>query len=169
MARKQTSGNSSRNVVIGLLLLIAAGAIVAFQSDYVRRAFAVPGPSYSEELLSMIGVKGAVKTEDLKLSKSEVRKINFAAMKVRKVFPKVDVSFNMEDKFAPIEVEQDTKLELGMVLRTDDDCEIAFWTRNVTRKRLVPQMVRSMEKAQAEYEHYRKQPELKSGFKRIYM
>ncbi len=169
MARESTSSNTGRNVAILLLLLIAAGTIVAFQTDFVRWAFAKKAPSYSKELLAMISVNGSVKVKDLNLTGKEIKAVNFAAMKVSKVFPSVNVSLDMLDRFAPIKVENDTELKLGMVFKTEENCEVAFWTRTIPRKRLIPHMVRSMEEAMSEFENIRKLSRGEKTFKRLYL
>jgi len=169
MAQKQMTTNTKRNMVLALLLFLAAGAVVAFQADYIHISFAKKAPTYSSELLSMINVDGAVKVKDLNLSSSEIRKINYAAMKMRRVFSQIDVSLNMEDKFAPIEVGRNTELELGLVFKAGDDCEVQCWTQSVSRSRLVAQVVRSMEEARIEYEKLLDHPELKRSFKRLYL
>lgn len=169
MAQKQMTTNTKRNMVLTLLLLMAAGAVVAFQTDYFEIAFAKKAPTYSNELLAMMTVDGAVEIKDLNLSGAEMRKINHAAMKVRRVFSTVDISLNMKDKFAPIEVSRNTELELGLVFKASEECEVKFWTRNIPRARFVAYMVRSMEKAKFEFEHMQGRPDYNGLFKRLYL
>lgn len=171
MAVKQPNSNAKRVTIITLLLLIAAGAVVAFQADIMRLPFSVSKsePTYEAELLEMVSVKGAVKVKDLHLSQKEARKINNACLKHRKVFPKVDVTLNMTDQFAPIDVQRNTKLQLTLVFTSDEEAEVRCWTRTVSRARLVAFMVRSMDKAVSEYIHYRDLPNRTREFRRLYI
>ncbi|QJB55342.1 hypothetical protein [Pseudodesulfovibrio sp. zrk46] len=168
MAMKRSS-NMKPSILLISVLLLAVGAIAAFQTGLVDRAFATKAPSYSRELLDMVKMSGSVKVSDLGLSSKDIHKLNVAAMKVRRAFSRIDISLNMEDKFAPVKVKRDTHLELDMVFKTDEDCEVKCWTRTVPRKRLVAHMVRAMDEAMSEYEYYQKMPGVKGQFKRLYM
>jgi len=151
------------------MLLIAVAAVVAFQTNLVGLTFPSSQPTYDTQIIESVSVKGAVSVKALRLSPKEMRNINFMAIKNQDIFPAMDVTVNMQDQFAPVVVERGTGLELTMVFKTDETCEVRFWTRKVTRAGLVPLMIRSMKKAAAEYLHYRDLPEKGASFKRLYI
>lgn len=158
-----------RYVTLFLLFFIAGGGIVAFKTSLATLSFTNVRPAYKAELLDMVSIHGSVKVDDLNLSNKEVKKINFAALKHRRLFPRVDMRLDMEDKFAPIQVESATMLEMSLVLVADDNSDVTCWTRKVSRKELVPSMVRFMDRAASEFTHYRNIPDPEKRFKRLYI
>jgi len=168
MGRKKSKSNAFRATFVIVLLLLAVGSVMAFKTDLF--GLQANGQSkYSKELLSIVSVKGTVRIDDLHLSKKEILKINRAALKHRSVFPEVNVSLNMSDKYAPIEIEKESKLKLDMVLKSDEGGEVKCWSRTVTRAGLVTLMVQSMNKAAIEFVHYRDSPDRSKKLKRLYI
>lgn len=167
MAVKRSKSTVRITVGIVLLLVLAAVSVIAFQGK-VLTFFSSPS-SADRQLLNMVSVEGTVKVEDLKLSQAEIKKINYAALKHRTLFPNVNVTVNMGDKYAPVIVEGTTRLELTMVFNSDEEAEVRSWSRMVTRSKLVPFMLKSMNKAASEYVHYRDLPGRKREFKRLYI
>lgn len=164
---KQESSVAQTLSLIGLLA-VAVGAVVVFQAGAIDLSFFMSKPSYDSALMETISVKGPVKVKDLNLSKSEIRKINYAALRCQELFPSMDVILNMADQFAPIKVNMDTELILGLALKAEET-EVTFYNRTLERKNLVPHMVRSMEEAAEEFTHIKALPDRTAPIERLYL
>lgn len=168
MVSAKSNNMRKRIVVIGLLLFLAAGSIVAFRVDVLGLTTSYRRASFSKELLESISIAGAVREEHLDFTGKEIHDINYAVLKHKALFPRVDVSLNMADKFAPVSVEPETKLDLGLAFQVSGGGEVRCWNRTVSRKRLVPYMVRAMDRAAREYGRFLENEGTK-GFKRFYI
>ncbi len=146
--------------VITLLLLVMAGAI-AYGSGVLTS-----GSGDSDGLSGLVSVKGTVNLDALNLSTSEVKRINRIVGEHRDMFSQVDVFL---DAKGDGKITGKTVLVMAMVLETNGDCEVRSWSRKVSRTDLVPQMIRYMGKAAAEYKQFKKYPDVKQNFKCLYI
>jgi len=165
MAQQKRTG---RLVVFIIFLFMGIGA-TAFATGVVDLSFFSTRPVWGAQLSDMVSFRGAVKLDDLRLSRSEIRKINHATMVNRTVFDRVQLTLNMADRYAPVQVDKNTKLTVGLKLDAGDGCEVKSWDKDILRKNLVPYMVRYMKRAARELVHYRKHPEVKNGVARLYI
>ena len=168
MAR--TKSNSNIRLISGLiaLLLIAVGAVITFQTDFVGKAFSNNAPTLETAFIDSIKVSGTIKFEDLKLTGAEITKINNMARRNRTVFDRMDMNFELEDQFAPIDVDENTTLVMTLKLKADTT-EVSFWSRKVPRSQLVIHLSRSIKKAASEYKHYRDMPNRTAPIKKLYI
>lgn len=164
----QSNSSAGRIIFIFVVLLCAGGALVVFKTDFLRMQRA-EFTSYDSELLEMVSVKGLVKLADLNLSRSEIKKLNYAALSHRETFPRVDVTLNPTTKHKPEKFEHSTPLKLSLVFKTKGETEVHCWHRTVKRCDLVPHVVRSMKQAVDEYRHYRDLPDRTRPLKRLYL
>ncbi len=166
---QQGEGTCTKWVCLSMLIFLGLGGVIGYTSGVIDLEFLISRPTLEEPLSSMVSIRGSLKFEDLHLSRSEVRKINSSIFKNRDVFKHMNLTLDLADEYAPKEVEEGTQLVMALMLEADSDCEVLSWERKLSRRDLVPQLVRYMAKAAQELVHYRNSPELKRGFRRIYI
>lgn len=121
----------------------------------------------SDGLTGMVSVKGSVSAKDLGLTESEVKMINRTVESHKAMFTQVDVFLDSKGQDEPSKGK--TVLVMALVLETDSDCEVRSWSRKVTRKDFVSQVIVYMNKAAKEYEQFKKHPDVKQNFKCLYI
>ncbi|MEF2230395.1 MAG: hypothetical protein V3571_05665 [Pseudodesulfovibrio sp.] len=126
-------------------------------------------PSYDKKLLDSVTVGGAIKLEDLRLTSSEIRTLNIAALTHRALFPSMDMQLNAASRRPMAAIGSATPLNLTLVFKTAEEAEVCCWERTVKRRDLVPHVVRSMERAKELYTHYREQIGRNRSIKRLYL
>lgn len=166
MKKQQSSSYLGIIILIVILLLGGLAAYSAHKADWLGRLKS--RPSYDEKLVSMVSVHGAFKIEDLNLSGSEIRKLNFAVLSHRETFPQVDLTLNPVTKRMPETMERATPLSCQLVFKTRSEAEIRFWKRTVLRRDFVPSVINSMRRAEKEYLHIRELPRARP-LKRLYL
>jgi len=146
MAKKKKKSNSKQILMIVLLLVMATGAVVVFQSGFFGRS---NQPVYDSSLVDCVTVTGTIRADDLNLSGKEITRINRLMSKFSLSFDSIEVNLELEDQFAPIEIENDTVLVLRLRCQAPE-MEVAFWSRKVPRNRLVKHMETAVPEAAKE-------------------
>ena len=166
--RKPDASQFRRNFTLLLLLLFAGGAVVVFRTNVIG-SFGPERPTYDKQLLAGVTIGGLIKPDALKLSSSEIRRLNIAILSHRDVFPCLDMTLNPASKRADARIGKTTPLNLTLIFKTDGESEVYCWERTVKRRDLVPHVVRSMERAKALYTHYLQQMGRTRSIKRLYL
>ena len=162
MSRKEDHSRTRVKAAAIFVLFICLAGLIVFKTGVFV------GSDVAEQGLSgLVSVKGTVKVEDLKLSQSEVSKINRAVDGHKDTFSQVDLFLDVKDGSRAIGSK--TVLIWAMVLETDGDCEVRSWSRKISRSDLVAQMILYMNKAAKEYEQFKKYPDVKQNFKCLYI
>lgn len=138
------------------------GAVVVFKLGVLD-----VGNVSTNGLSGMVAVKGSVSADDLGLNADEVKKINRTVEAHRGIFAKVDLFLDAKQRGDASK--GTTVLVMAMVLETNEDCEVRSWSRKISRKDLVSQVVVYMEKAAKEYKQFKKYPDVKQNFKCLYI
>lgn len=163
METKKKKSNGKQILTIVLLLVMAGGAVVFFQSGFFGGS---NQPRYDSSLVDAVSVTGTIRVGDLNLSGKEVTKLNRLMSKYALAFERIDINLELENQFAPIEIEKDTLLVLSLHCHSDH-IEVAFWSRKVARGRLVKHVEKSMAEAARELKWAKKQPD--ANVRRIYL
>ena len=142
--------------------------MVVFRTNVIG-SFGPERPTYDKQLLAGVTLGGLIKPDALRLSSSEIRRLNIAILSHRDVFPSMDMLLNPVSKRPEPSIGKTTPLNLTLVFKTDRDCEVYCWERTVKRRDLVPHVVRSMERAKAIYTHYLEQMGRTRSIKRLYL
>lgn len=121
----------------------------------------------SDGLSGLVAVKGTVDVAELDLTGNEVKRINRAVNDHKSMFTQVDIFLDAKEGSNP--GNSKTMLVMAMVLETNGDCEVRSWSRKISRKELVPQMILYMKKAAEEYSQFKKFPDVKQNFKCLYI
>ena len=168
LPRKPDDSQFRRNMILLLLLLFAGGAVVIFRTNVIG-SFGPDKPTYDQQLMAGVTLGGLIKPDELKLSSSEIRRLNIAVLTHRGVFPCLDMTVNPASKRPSPKIGRTTPLNLTLVFKTDEDSEVYCWERTVKRHDLVPHVVRSMERAKELYTHYLEQMGRHRSIKRLYL
>ncbi len=159
-SKKSSQSRIGVKASVVILLLLAMASVVAYGSGVMDSSL-----GSSSGLSGLVSVKGAVSVETLRLSQSEVSRINRAVHEHRDMFTQVDLYLDSKET----EIDGKTVLVMAMVLDTNGDCEVRSWSRKVVRHDLVSQLVRYMGKAASEYKQFKKYPDVKQNFKCLYI
>lgn len=153
---------------IAFVVLCLAG-LIGFKSGTISLPGFINDSGSLVELSPVVTIKGVVKARHLNLSQKEIKRINSCVFKHRNLLEGLDMKLNLAEKEAPLDdIRSDTRLKMVMGFRSDD-CEVTSWEKSLTRKDLVRQMVRFMDKAAEEYEHYSNLPGKKKKISKMYI
>lgn len=158
--KKSSKGIWAAAAVVFLVLSIAA--VVVFQTNILG----VKVDGYDDELLPSIKLTGPIKEKHLKLSGKEITSLNNLSRSHGDLFSAMHMNLSLENKFAPLEIEEDTVMILKLTC-TAASSEVAFRSREVRRSELVKHMQRSMKKAESEFQRYRDKSGTGKLFRRL--
>lgn len=134
---------------VTILLLAGAAAVVFFRGDLLGFG----GADLEVKLLPSVKVTGTINAEDLNLSGREIASLNKLSRSYGDLFSTMNMNLVLENKFAPIDIKQDTIMILKLIC-TARGAEVVFRSREVRRSELVTHMQRSMKKAETEFLRY---------------
>ncbi|WP_419785564.1 hypothetical protein [Pseudodesulfovibrio sp.] len=151
------------------LFLVAVGTLAFFRTE-VFSALGPSAPTYDKALLDSVSVSGVYSADELKLSRAETRKLNYAMLRNKKIFPQMDISLNPPSRFQRTRIDTPTSIiNLGLTFKTDDDSEVCCWERSIKRRDLVIVVVESLKRAKKFYTHYRNVMGKNRSIKRLYL
>lgn len=159
--RACSQGRTGVGILVVALFLVAFSGVVYFKTDLLRSAQKGPG------LSGLVSVRGSVSLEQLGLSASEVGLINGAVDRFRDTFTKVDLVVDAVGRVDSIEPE--TVLVFAVELHTSGDLVVKSWSRKLPRGKIVAQLTSYMEKAAAEYNQFKRYPDVKQNFQTLYI
>lgn len=165
---KGRNENQWLKVTAIVLAFLSLTALVIFKSGLVHNIFSMEA-TYDKALIKSVSIQGAIKAKDLNFSPGEIKKINLAALKYQRTFPKVDFHINYAQKEGPQACEPDARLVLNVRLDVEGGGEICSWNREVSRRKMVSDMVEYINRAADELKRYRKIEGAKPDFKRLYI
>lgn len=167
MKRRQDKTNKSKAVAVAVLFFALVGLVV-FKSGIVESNVFKSKPRFDTALLPSVDISGPVKLRDLKLSPSEIKKLNLTALKYRNTFEAMDIHLNYTDKNAGREVVDNTVLEMNVRFQAEGGHVVAR-PREVARKDMVGQMVKCVAKAASEFDRYKRLDGAKETFQSLYL
>ena len=168
MAGRKELAHKAKAAMI-VVVFLALTALVVLKSGVVESNVFHDKPRFDQALLSSVAISGAVKSAALNLAPNEIKKLNYAALKHRNIFEKLNFHLNYGTRDGGSEVAKDTLLEMSVRLDVDGGGEITSWNTKVRRKDMVRDMVRYVDKAAAEYDRFMKIEGSKKTFKRLYI
>jgi len=150
MPGKKSRSKRLWGTVAALVMLLAMGAVVVFQTDLL--GLRLDG-GLDDELLPSIQLTGPIKAEQLRLTEWEITSLNDLSRKYGDLFSTMNMNLSLENKFAPLVIEQDTVMILKLTCKSQSS-EVTFRSREVRRSELVDLMQRSVQKAETEFKRY---------------
>ncbi len=151
------------------MVFLSLTALVVFKSGVVESAFPEGKQDFGKSLLPSVAIQGMVRQKDLSFTSREIKRINFAAIKHRNQFEKLNFHLNYAAKSGGRAIGSETLLVMNVQLEVDGGGEICSWGERVKRKDMVPEMVRYLNKAAIELDRCQKMEGSKKTFKRLYI
>lgn len=158
-----------RTFVIVFLTCCVVG-IVTFQTGVWNDISRMLRPAPFSALSESVKVRGMVDENDLGLSRKEIRCINYAVLKHKDVFKKINLLVDLVDKHQSDKVKRTTPLEMVMKIEAEADCVVQSWKKTIIRDEFATYVARYLNRAALELTRYLENPELKGRIiKKLYI